>query len=155
MRKADPTGHHCLKAPNCCETPSEAHKTCYRAQCYKTTRDFVSKAGVPAAKHSVSFQSRLGRDPWIKPYTDEELVRLAKSGVKKLVVLCPAFVSDCLETIEEIGERGRATFLEAGGKEFTLVPCLNEHPLWIRALERMVTNVWSDAAKRAGSAVPA
>jgi protoporphyrin/coproporphyrin ferrochelatase len=146
MRKADPTGKHCLNAPNCCETASEAHKTCYRAQCYKTVREFVTKAGIPAAKYSVSFQSRLGREPWVKPYTDEELPRLAKS-VKKLVVLCPAFVSDCLETIEEIGVRGRDTFLQAGGREFVLVPCLNEHPFWIRALERMVTSRWPEAAK--------
>lgn len=147
MRKADATGQHCLNTANCCDTPSEAHKTCYRAQCFKTMRAFVAKAGIPEGKYSISFQSRLGRDPWIKPYTDEEFVRLAKSGVNKLVVLCPAFVSDCLETIEEIGMRGRQTFMEAGGKEFTFVPCLNEHPLWLRALERMVTNRWPDVAK--------
>ena len=93
---------------------------------------------MPQGKYSVSFQSRLGRDPWLKPYTDYELPRLAQSGVRKLLVICPAFVSDCLETLEEIGLRGRDTFLEAGGSEFALIPCLNEHPLWVAALEKMV-----------------
>jgi ferrochelatase len=149
MRKADPTGKHCLQSPNCCETPSPAHATCYRAQCFATTGAFVSKAGIPANKYSVSFQSRLGREPWLKPYTDEEFVRLAKSGVKKLLVICPAFVADCLETLEEIGMRGRDTFLEAGGKEFAQIPCMNEHPRWIDALESFVTQKWPEAKSRA------
>jgi protoporphyrin/coproporphyrin ferrochelatase len=138
MRKADPTGHHCLATDNCCTTPSPAHATCYRAQCFKTAAAFVRQAGVPAGRYSVAFQSRLGRDPWLKPYTDHELPRLAQSGVKKMLVMCPAFVSDCLETLEEIGLRGRDTFLGAGGTELKLIPCLNEHPLWIEALEKMV-----------------
>ena len=138
LRKSDPTGRHCLAAENCCATASPAHATCYRAQCFKTVAAFVKQAGVPEGKYSVSFQSRLGRDPWLKPYTDFELPRLAQSGVKKLLVMCPAFVSDCLETLEEIGLRGRETFLEAGGTEFALIPCLNEHPLWLEALEEMV-----------------
>lgn len=138
IRKSDPTGCHCLRAQNCCETPSPAHATCYRAQCFQTTRAFVQKAGVPDGKYSNAFQSRLGRDPWLTPYSDHEIERLAKSGVKKLLVICPAFVSDCLETIEEIGMRGRQTFVESGGQEFALIPCLNEHPLWIDALRNMV-----------------
>jgi ferrochelatase len=138
LRKSDPTGHHCLASENCCTTASPAHATCYRAQCFKTVAAFVRQAGVPEGKYSVAFQSRLGRDPWLKPYTDFELPRLAQSGVKKLLVMCPAFVSDCLETIEEIGLRGRETFLDAGGAEFTLIPCLNEHPLWVATLENMV-----------------
>ena len=138
MRKADPTGCHCLAAANCCETPSPAHATCYRAQCFKTVAAFVKQAGVPKEKYSVSFQSRLGRDPWLKPYTDFELPALAQRGVKKLLVICPAFVADCLETLEEIGLRGRDSFLAAGGTEFALIPCLNEHPLWLEALEKMV-----------------
>ena len=128
MRKADPTGNHCLASPNCCETPSMAHKTCYRAQCFKTVRDFVAGAKIPVGKYSVSFQSRLGREPWMQPYTDEVIVQLAQSGVKRLLVLCPAFVSDCLETLEEIGMRGRDSFVKAGGTSLTLVPCMNEHP---------------------------
>src|SRR6266478_5089802 len=137
MRKADPTCSHCLVAEKCCEATNPAHATCYRAQCFKTAEAFVKRAGV--TKYSVAFQSRLGRDPWLKPYTDHELVRLPKDGIKNLLVICPAFVSDCLETLEEIAMRGRETFLEAGGKDFALIPCLNEHPLWIASLEKMIT----------------
>lgn len=140
LRKSDPTGCHCLKVENCCEVSSPAHAMCYRAQCFATTREFVKLAGVPKEKYSVSFQSRLGRDPWLKPYTDYELVRLAQEGKKKMLVICPAFVSDCLETIEEIGMRGCEDFLKASGKEFTRIPCMNEHPLWITALEKMATS---------------
>jgi ferrochelatase len=138
LRKSDPTGCHCLASENCCHTASPAHATCYRAQCFKTVAAFVKQAGVPPEKYSIAFQSRLGRDPWLKPYTDHELPRLAARGVKKLLVMCPAFVSDCLETLEEIGMRGRESFLEAGGDDLTLIPCLNEHPLWLEALEKMV-----------------
>ena len=138
IRKSDPTHRHCLAAGNCCETASPAHATCYRAQCFRTVAAFVARAGVPKEKYSVAFQSRLGRDPWLKPYTDYELPRLAGNGVKKLVVMCPAFVSDCLETLEEIGLRGRESFRAAGGTELTLVPCLNEHPRWLEALEKMI-----------------
>ncbi|MGA2029298.1 MAG: ferrochelatase [Verrucomicrobiota bacterium] len=138
LRKSDPTGCHCLAKENCCEVPSPAHATCYRAQCFKTVTAFVKLAGIPAEKFSVSFQSRLGKDPWLKPYTDFELVEFPKRGIKKLLVICPAFVSDCLETLEEIAIRGCETFLSAGGKEFAQIPCLNEHPLWIEALEKMI-----------------
>jgi protoporphyrin/coproporphyrin ferrochelatase len=138
LRKTDPTGRHCLTVPNCCEGANPAHATCYRAQCLKTVAAFVRQAGVPAGKFSVSFQSRLGGDSWLKPYTDFELAALPKRGVQNLLVLCPAFVSDCLETLEEIGIRGRETFLSAGGKEFTPIPCLNEHPGWVAALEKMI-----------------
>jgi len=139
LHKSDPTGCHCLKVENCCEVASKAHATCYRAQCLATTRAFVRLAGVPEGKYSVSFQSRLGKDPWLKPYTDYELVRLAQEGKKRMMVICPAFVSDCLETIEEIGMRGCEDFLAASGKEYTRIPCMNEHPLWIAALEKMAT----------------
>ena len=138
IRKSDPTGCHCLEPANCCEVDSPAHATCYRAQCFKTMSAFVKAAAVPKDKYSVSFQSRLGRTPWLKPYTDFELPVLASRGIKKILVICPAFVSDCLETIEEIGMRGKATFLGAGGKELQLIPCMNEHPLWVEALAKMV-----------------
>ena len=138
LRKSDPTGCHCLKVENCCEVASPAHATCYRAQCFATTAAFVKLAGVPPEKYSISFQSRLGKDPWLKPYTDYELVRLAQVGKKRMLVICPAFVSDCLETIEEIGMRGCEDFMAASGKEFTRIPCLNEHPAWIAALEKMI-----------------
>jgi len=138
LRKSDPTGCHCLKTPNCCETPSIAHDTCYRAQCFATVRAFVEQANIPPQKFSISFQSRLGRDPWLTPYTDHVLERLPQSGVKKLLVMCPAFVADCLETLEEIAMRGRDSFLAAGGETYAQIPCLNEHPRWLDALETMV-----------------
>ncbi len=150
LRKSDPTGGHCLSTGACCETPSPAHATCYRAQCFKTVAAFAAQAGLAKEKYSVAFQSRLGRDPWLRPYTDEELARLAARGVKRLLVICPAFVSDCLETIEEIGLRGRETFLAAGGTQFQLIPCLNEHPLWLSALEKMAGSfIGAGAASRA------
>ena len=136
LHKSDPTCAHCLKVENCCHRPSQAHETCYRIQCFRSVEAFARKAGV--TRYSVAFQSRLGKDPWLQPYTDRELVRLAQDGVKRLCVICPAFVADCLETLEEIGIRGRETFLQAGGQHFTLIPCLNEHPSWIDALEKMV-----------------
>jgi ferrochelatase len=146
VRKADPTGSHCLVKENCCELSSPAHATCYRAQCFKTAAAFVKQANVPKEKYSVAFQSRLGRDPWLKPYTDYVLPLLANRGVRKLLVICPAFVSDCLETLEEIGIRGRETFLASGGAESTLVPCLNEHPRWLEALEKMIVR-FADSPK--------
>jgi len=140
LRKSDPTHCTCLQKENCCEVPSAAHATCYRAQCFKTVAAFVKAANVPKEKFSVSFQSRLGKEPWLKPYTDFELAELPNRGVKNLLVICPAFVSDCLETLEEIGMRGRETFLSAGGKEFMQISCLNEHPLWISALAKMTAD---------------
>lgn len=138
LKKSDPTGKHCLASANCCEVKSQAHPFCYRHQCFETAHRLATKLGLSADRWSVSFQSRLGRDPWLKPYTDFELERLPKAGVKRVLVICPAFVSDCLETIEEIGMRGRDTFLAAGGESCTRIPCLNEHPAWIEVLDRMI-----------------
>lgn len=136
--KCDPTKAHCLKVDNCCELPSEAHAFCYRHQC-RTTTDLVADGlGIPKEKRGFSFQSRLGRDPWLKPYTAVRLKELPAEGVKKLIVVCPAFVSDCLETIEEMGEEGRGFFLKAGGERFDLVPCMNVHPLWVGALSKWI-----------------
>ncbi|NGO39548.1 ferrochelatase [Limisphaera ngatamarikiensis] len=145
IRKTDPTRSHCLIHPDCCHVPSPAHATCYRHQCFRTAELFAQQVGLPKDRWSVAFQSRLGRDPWLRPYTDEEIARLARSGIQRLLVICPAFVSDCLETLEEIGIRGRETFLEAGGREYAQIPCLNEHPLWIEALERMARRGLADA----------
>jgi protoporphyrin/coproporphyrin ferrochelatase len=148
ITKSDPTGCHCLKTANCCEIASPAHATCYRAQCFKTVKAFVTRAKIPPGKYSVAFQSRLGRDPWLAPSTESELQRLASDGVKKLLVICPAFVADCLETIEEMGIRGRDTFLNAGGKRFIRIPCLNEHSLWLTALEKMVEQFLDHCAQK-------
>jgi ferrochelatase len=138
IRKTDPTHAHCLTVPDCCRTPSEAHPFCYRHQCFRTAEEFVKAAKIPDGQWSVAFQSRLGKASWLTPRTDQELARLARGGVKKILVISPAFVADCLETMEELGVRGKETFIQAGGKDFTLIPCLNEHPLWLDALEQMV-----------------
>lgn len=143
LKKTDPSGSHCLVANDCCLGNHPSHGTCYRAQCYKTADAFVRVAGIPQEKQSVAFQSRLGRDPWLKPYTDLELPRLAKQGIKRMLVICPAFVSDCLETLEEIGMRAKETFIEAGGESLELIPCMNEHPLWLKTLENMVADFLS------------
>jgi ferrochelatase len=137
LRKTDPTGSHCLGSKDCCSISSVAHKTCYRTQVMATTEAMVQAASIPKDKYSVAFQSRLGRDKWLEPSTVNVLAELAGQGTRKLLVICPAFVSDCLETLEEIGIRGRETFLAAGGEHLELIPCLNDHPLWIDALKQM------------------
>lgn len=134
VRKADPTGCHCLNAINCCEKSSPARDTCYRSQCLATVRHFAARAGLAQDSYSFSFQSRLGKDKWLEPSTHDQIVRLARSGVRRLAVICPAFTVDCLETLEEIGIRGKETFLAEGGAEFSLIPCLNDHPVWVQAL---------------------
>jgi ferrochelatase len=134
ITRADPTGAHCLKTPNCCDTPSPAHATCYRHQCQRTSQLIAEALEIPQARWSVSFQSRLGRQQWLTPYTDQVLAELPGRGVRNLVVACPAFVADNLETLEEIGMAGRETFLAAGGEAFTLIPCLNDRRGWIDTL---------------------
>lgn len=138
LRQTDPSHAHCLTVNDCCETCSPAHATCYRAQCFATTRALVARSGIPAEKHSVSFQSRLGREPWLKPYTDFEFERLPSAGVKRLLVLSPAFTADCLETIEELSVAGKETFLNAGGESFQQIPCPNDHPAFIDFLAKRV-----------------
>ncbi len=132
LNKADSSNGHCNVVKDCCTTCSPAHSTCYKHQITKTTELFVKRAGIPDGKWSISFQSRLGREPWLTPYTDHVLEELPEQGKKKLVVMTPAFVSDCLETLEEIAMEGKEEFLKAGGEEFTAVPCMNEHPAWIQ-----------------------
>ena len=138
MTKADPTDSHCMKAANCCEVPSVAHKTCYRHQCRTTTQLIAATLQIPKEKVGFSFQSRLGREEWLKPYTAIRLEELPKEGVKKLLVICPAFVSDCLETLEEIAVEGKELFLHAGGESFTFIPCLDTQELWINTLATWV-----------------
>ncbi|NBA94953.1 ferrochelatase [Pseudomonas sp. R5(2019)] len=136
LKKLDPTGDHDFQADNCCKGASQAMRAvCYRGQCLRTAELFARRMGIPQSKWSVSFQSRLGRAKWIEPYTEARLEELAADGVKKLMVMCPAFVADCIETLEEIGDRGREQFCEAGGEELVLVPCLNDHPDWVQALK--------------------
>lgn len=137
IRKSDITGHHCLQNPDCCSTPSPAHAFCYRHQCFTTTLLVTEKLWIPENKFSISFQSRLGKG-WLEPFTDVRLEEMPKEGIKKLLILCPAFVSDCLETLEEIAERGRESFIKAGGEAYTMIPCLNSHPLWVKALSKLI-----------------
>jgi protoporphyrin/coproporphyrin ferrochelatase len=141
--KGDITGCHCLKTGDCCRVPSRAHEFCYRHQCVVTTELVIDRLGISIEKTEQTFQSRLGRDPWLKPYTAQRLSELPKEGVKKLLVACPAFVSDCLETLEEIAEEGKHIFLEAGGESFTMIPCLNTHPLWVSAVTKWIKDYMS------------
>jgi ferrochelatase len=96
---------------------------------------------IPAEKYSFAFQSRLGRDEWLKPYTAQRLTELPAEGIKKLIIACPAFVSDCLETVEEIAIQGRDSFMQSGGESFTLIPCLNVHPMWVKAIASWIREI--------------
>lgn len=138
IRKSDITGKHCLQSPDCCSIASPAHAFCYRHQCFTTTQLVTEKLSIPKDKYSISFQSRLGKG-WLEPFTDIRLEEMPKEGIKKLLIICPAFVSDCLETLEEIEIRGRESFMGAGGESYAMIPCLNTHPLWVRALSKWVT----------------
>ncbi len=137
VKKTDTTQRHCLQVDNCCAVKSEAHRFCYRHQSFETTRLVVEKLGLKEGQYSQSFQSRLGQDAWLKPFTEPELERLAKQGIKKIAVVCPAFVSDCLETLEEIAVRGKEVFKEAGGDDLVLIPCLNDRDDWVDALVKL------------------
>ncbi len=138
LRKTDPTGRHCLKTSHCCHRHSEAHATCYRHQCHMTTAAIAQAAHLPRDRFRISFQSRLGKDKWIDPYTDETLKQLPAQGIKRLAVLCPAFFCDCLETLEEIEMGGKDLFMEAGGESYRMIPCLNCGPEGIRCLETLM-----------------
>ncbi|MFI5186407.1 MAG: ferrochelatase [Chitinophagales bacterium] len=138
--KGDVTANHCLKSPGCCQVDSPAHQYCYRHQCFTTTTLVTKTLQIQKEKFELSFQSRLGRDKWLTPYTAQRLSELPNEGVRKLLVVCPAFVSDCLETLEEIAEQGKEIFLHAGGESFTMIPCLNTHPLWVAAIAKWIKN---------------
>lgn len=138
--KGDITRTHCLKTVDCCNVDSPAHNFCYRHQCLRTMHLVIEKLQLNPAKVSASFQSRLGKEVWLQPYTAERLQAMPQEGIKKLLILCPAFVSDCLETLEEIGEEGKETFLHSGGEKFTMVPCLNTQDTWLESLAYWVKN---------------
>ncbi|MBE7448045.1 MAG: ferrochelatase [Kofleriaceae bacterium] len=146
MRAGDPSGQHCLASPSCCDAPVGPARDCYRAQCYATARALAARLGLVAEGWSVAFQSRLGRVPWIKPYTDEALPALARQGVRKIAVMCPAFVADCLETLEEIGMRAATQWQADGGERLTLVSSLNAEPGWLDAV--------AELARRAAPRLP-
>ena len=145
IRKADPTKSHgkFKEGVACCTPDSISHKTCYRYQAYATTDMVQAQLGIAADKMSSSFQSRLAFDPWLKPYTDYEFERLAKEGKKRLAVITPAFVSDCLETLEEIAMEGKRQFQEAGGENYKHIPCLNDDDAWVSVMAKWV-NQWQE-----------
>lgn len=137
-RRGDPSGTHCLVKDDCCDAIGPINAACYRAQCFASARALAAALALPEGGYTVSFQSRLGRDPWIRPYTDEALVELRKRGVAKVAVMCPAFVADCLETLEEIGMRAREDWQAQGGTELVLVPSLNATDAWVDTVIAMV-----------------
>jgi ferrochelatase len=146
LRKADSSKAHCTVVADCCATCSPAHATCYRAQCLTMTSEFATRGALDPGKFSVSYQSRLAGEPWLEPFTDFEFVRLAKTGTKRLFVMCPSFVADCLETLEEISMTGREMFLSAGGEQFEAIPCPNDHPAFVDFLANRVRK-WLNAGK--------
>lgn len=142
IRKRDITKSHCTIDGTCCMTPSPAHEFCYRHQCFEVTRLIAEKLNLEPGTYSTSFQSRLGFDPWLQPYTDLTIERLGKKGIKNMAIVTPAFVSDCLETLEEIAMEGQEIFHEMGGEGFTTVPCLNDDDEWVTLLANWI-NDWA------------
>ena len=146
IRKTDVTKSHCKIDDTCCVTPSAAHKFCYRHQCYETTRLVVEELGIPKDKYSLTFQSRLAGDKWLEPYTDVEINKMPEKGIKNLAVVTPAFVADCLETLEEIAMRANEDFKEHGGENFLAIPCLNDNNEWVDVVAGWI-NEWTYAEK--------
>lgn len=140
VRKSDTSGEHCFASEGCCDAIGPANRFCYRAQCAATARGVAKALGLGPEHWTMSFQSRLGRTPWIKPYTDEVLPELYERGVRRLAVVCPSFVADCLETLEEIGLRAHEQWTELGGEDLVLVPCVNAHPTWVESLAAWIRN---------------
>jgi ferrochelatase len=138
VKATDPTGTHCHASPDCCASMCEANRLCYRAQSHRTATRLAEQLDLAPEAWSIAFQSRLTKVPWIEPHTDKVLVDLAEKGVRHLAIMCPSFVADCLETLEEIDIRARADFLAAGGERFTFVPCLNARTEWIEGVAQIV-----------------
>ena len=138
IRKSDVTKSHCKIDKSCCQTSSKAHQYCYRHQCYETTRQVAEYLELKEGTFSTSFQSRLGLDPWLRPYTDQTVAKFAKKGVKKMAIATPAFVSDCLETLEEIGMEAAEDFEEKGGEKLFVIPCINDRPDWVNVMSRWI-----------------
>jgi ferrochelatase len=143
IRKTDVTKSHCAIDGSCCNTPSPAHEFCYRHQCYETTKQVVKLLGIPEGKYSQTFQSRLAGDKWLTPYTDVEINKMPEKGIKKLAVVTPAFVSDCLETLEEIAMEANEQFLHHGGEEFLAIPCMNDDDEWCGVVTNWIKE-WSN-----------
>jgi len=133
IKKLDSSGGRCLINADCCDEIRTANQDCYRAQCIATARSIARELGLAADRYTACFQSQLGKDEWIGPALEDLLRELPNRGIRTVAVFCPSFVADCLETLEEIGIRGREEFAKAGGQELILIPCLNSEPLWIKA----------------------
>ncbi|MCP3980146.1 MAG: ferrochelatase [bacterium] len=147
VKKSDDSGSYCLVRADCCERIVEENRNCYSAQCYATARALAERLGVPEDRRRVCYQSRLGRTPWLRPYTDELLIEEARKGRKRAVILSPAFVADCLETLEELGIRAAEDWKAHGGEKLTLVPAVNSNDDWADAAVRIVREHtrWLDA----------
>lgn len=141
VKKTDVTLKHCLTCTDCCNVPSIAHQYCYRHQVIETTKLVAKELNLPENKFQFSFQSRLGADAWLKPYSAALFKELPKKGIKNLIVVCPAFVSDCLETLEEIHVEGKEDFLHSGGEHFSVVPCLNLNGDWVSTVGTLINDV--------------
>ncbi len=140
LKKCDHTHSYCLQVDGCCNTLNDTNKFCYSAQSYDTARLIAEQMGISKNQYTVCFQSRLGNDPWVQPYTSAVIEELAHQGKKRLLVLCPAFVADCLETVYEVTEEYGAEFKALGGEHVQLVESLNDNPTFIDSLERMARN---------------
>ena len=138
IRKSDITKSHCKIDGQCCQTASPTHQYCYRHQCLETTRLVAEYLDLASDRYTTTFQSRLGLDPWLQPYTDKTVAKMAKSGVKKMAIVTPAFVSDCLETLEEIGMEAVEDFEEKGGEHLHVIPCINDREDWVNVMSRWV-----------------
>ena len=138
IRKTDITKSHCKIDRTCCSTPSPAHEFCYSHQCYETTKLVTEYLNIPKEKYSQTFQSRLAGDKWLTPYTDVEINKMPEKGIKKLAVVTPAFVSDCLETLEEIAMEANHEFKVHGGEEFRAIPCLNDEDEWCQVVANWI-----------------
>jgi ferrochelatase len=141
IRKSDVGGAWCLEAESCCDAMIDANRFCYRAQCFATTRGLAAELGLGADTYSTAFQSRLAGQKWIEPYTDVEMAEFRRRGVRRLAILTPSFTADCLETLEEIGIRGRLQWNRLGGEELLLVPCVNAAPEWAEVVADVVRRV--------------
>jgi ferrochelatase len=140
IKRSDVSGSHCQLGRDggaCCERIDARNRYCYRAHCVATARGLAQRMHLGDSQWTLSFQSRLGRTPWLEPYTDVVLPELARRGCQTVAVFCPAFVADCLETVEEIGIRGSELFTAAGGKRLILVPAPNGAPGWARTVAEL------------------